>query len=295
MDALAYDLKELAARARDGSHATRAVRQRGLQAMARDLRTLGYQLPGAASIKPKHVTALLAKWKEEGLGDGTLKNRMGWLRWWAATVRKTSIMLPDNAAYGIGQRDRYRGDRANRLDPERLAKVQDPLIRHALRLQAAFGLRREEALKFRVVFADRGDRLVLKPSWTKGGRYREIPLTHPRQRQLLDEIRADVGDRALIPDGKLYKHQLNRYRHEMMRTGLGRGHALRHAYAQWRYKTLTGHSCPARGGLPAAALGAALEERDRLARETIAEELGHGRIDVTDAYLGPRTVPKGFR
>ena len=30
-------------------------------------------------------------------------------------------------------------------------------------------------------------------------------------------------------------------------------------------------------------------ERDRWAREIIAEELGHGRIDVTDAYLGRRT------
>ncbi|PHP64701.1 integrase [Zhengella mangrovi] len=289
MDALAYDLKELTTRAGDGSYSTRAIRHRGLQAIARDLRGMGFKLPGAQSLKPKHVTALLGKWKEEGLGDGTLKNRMGWLRWWASSVRKSSVMLPSNEDYGIGQRDRYKGDRSNRLDRERLAKVRDPLVRYSLQLQAAFGMRREEAIKFRVAYADRGEKLVLKPSWTKGGRYREIPVLHPRQRALLDEIREAVGDRALIPDGKLYKDQLSRYKHEVAQSGIGRGHGLRHAYAQWRYKVLTGQDCPAKGGEPAVAMGREDAERDRWAREIIAEELGHGRIDVTDAYLGRRT------
>jgi hypothetical protein len=46
----------------------------------------------------------------------------------------------------------------------------------SLRLQAAFGLRREEAVKFQPSYADRGDRLALKASWCKGGRAREIPV-----------------------------------------------------------------------------------------------------------------------
>ena len=37
----------------------------------------------------------------------------------------------------------------------------------SLELQQAFGLRREEAIKFIPSFADRGDHLVLKASWTK--------------------------------------------------------------------------------------------------------------------------------
>ena len=43
-------------------------------------------------------------------------------------------------------------------------------------LQAAFGLRRGESIKIRPGWADRGDELVLKDSWTKGGRAREIPI-----------------------------------------------------------------------------------------------------------------------
>lgn len=289
MDALAFDLKELTARSGEGSYSTRAIRHRGLQAIAADMHGLGFKLPGAASLKPKHVTALVEKWKGEGLGDGTLKNRMGWLRWWASAVRKTSIMLPTNEAYGIGQRQRFNGDRSNKLDRDKLARVSDPLVRYALQLQAAFGLRREEAIKFRVAYADRGDRLVLKPSWTKGGRYREIPVLHPKQRALLDDIRAHVGDRALIPDGKQFVEQMRRHDHERAQAGLGKGHGLRHAYAQWRYKVLTGHDCPAKGGPAAVAMSAEGKAADLRAREIIAEELGHGRVDVTDTYLGRRT------
>lgn len=288
MDALAFELKTLTARSHDGSYSTRAVRSRGLQAISRELRELGYALPGARSLKPKHITALVEHWKAAGLGDGTLKNRLGWIRWWASSVRKTSVLLPANEDYGIGRRERFLGDRSTRLTPDHLAKVTDPLVAASLKLQAAFGLRREEAIKFRVAFADRGNRLVLKPSWTKGGRYREIPIVHERQREILQEVRALVGDRALIPDGMSYKDQLQRYKHQVLRSGLGRGHGLRHGYAQWRYRTLTGHPCPARGGPSARQLDAVGRERDRAARELIAEELGHGRIDVTDAYLGRR-------
>lgn len=291
MDALAFDLKELTTRTGEGSFSTRAIRHRGLQAIASDLRGMGFKLPSASSIKPKHVTALLEKWKGEGVGDGTLKNRLGWLRWWASAVRKSSIMLATNEEYGIGQRERFKGDRSNRLDPEKLARVRCPLVQQTLKLQAAFGLRCEEAIKFRAAYADRGDKLVLKPSWTKGGRYREIPILHPKQRALLDEIKATVGDRSLIPDGKLYREQASRYRHEVTQAGIGRGHGLRHAYAQWRYKMLTGHDCPAKGGQAAVAMDKAGQDADRRAREIIAEELGHGRIDVTDAYLGRRTEP----
>ena len=68
----------------------------------------------------------------------------------------------------------------------------------SLKLQAAFGLRREESIKIRPEWADRGDRLALKASWTKGGREREIPIrTAEQPRQLGSEfsigwLRAEV-------------------------------------------------------------------------------------------------------
>ena len=295
VDALAYELKELATRANVGSYMTQANRSHGLQTIRRDLHGLGYQLPAARHLKPKHVEALVAHWKGKGLTDGTIKNRLGWVRFWAAAVRRNSIMLPANEDYGVGRRSRFLGDRSARLTPEHLANVSNPLVAYTLRIQAAFGLRREEAIKFRVTFADRGNKLVLMPSWTKGGRYREIPITHPRQRQLLDELRAAVGDRPLIPDGDTYKQQLQRYKQQVIRAGFGRGHGLRHAYAQWRYRVLTGRPCPARGGLTADQLSPIEEARDRQVRQLVAEELGHSRIDVTDAYLGRRWAAEAKR
>ena len=63
-------------------------------------------------------------------------------------------------------------------------------------------------------------------------------------------------------------------------------HGLRHNYAQWRYKALTGQACPKDGGAPTKALTPADKIADREARMIIAEELGHSRLDVTKAYLG---------
>jgi len=49
-----------------------------------------------------------------------------------------------------------------------LSKISDPYTRMSLQLQAAFGLRRGESIKIRPEWADRGDRLVLMDTWTKG-------------------------------------------------------------------------------------------------------------------------------
>lgn len=157
---------------------------------------------------------------------------------------------------------------------------------------APFGLRREEALKFRPKVSDRGDYLALVPSTTKGGRYREIPLTHPRQRDLLEEVRQVAGDGSLIPAGQTFRDYLQRYKHETRAAGLGQAHGLRHGYAQWRYKALTGWACPAAGGPTIDRMTPEQERRDRAVRLAISRELGHGRLDVTDTYLGRRRAQK---
>ena len=60
----------------------------------------------------------------------------------------------------------------------------------SLELQQAFGLRREEAIKFIPDYADQGDHLVLKPSWTKGGKARVIPVRTAEQRAVLNRAHA---------------------------------------------------------------------------------------------------------
>lgn len=52
----------------------------------------------------------------------------------------------------------------------KLDQITDAHVRMSLQLQAAFGLRRKESLLFQPRYADRGDHLALKGSWTKGGK-----------------------------------------------------------------------------------------------------------------------------
>ncbi|MEP9356955.1 phage integrase N-terminal domain-containing protein [Xanthobacter sp. KR7-65] len=295
MDDLSFSLKALTQRVADGSFATRANRHRGLQAMAGELRQLGFRLPAAISLKPKHIDALVGHWKAEGVTDSTIRNRLGWARWWAEQINKPGLLPASNERFGLAERTPYQGSKARKADAATLAKVKDDRIKLALQLEAAFGLRREEALKFRPRISDRGQYLALVPSTTKGGRYREIPLTHPRQRELLEEVRRVAGDGSLVPAGMTYRDYLQRYKHQTRAAGLGQAHGLRHGYAQWRYKVLTGWDCPARGGPTIEGMTADQERRDRAVRLAISRELGHGRLAVVDTYLGRRRAPKERR
>ena len=97
------------------------------------------------------------------------------------------------------------------LDQDKLSLVNDTHVAMALRLEAAFGLRREEAIKFTPARDDRGDRIRLKGSTTKGGRPREVPVRNTMQRDLLDEARRLVGSGALIAPDRNYRQQLKVY------------------------------------------------------------------------------------
>lgn len=291
MDALAYDLHTLTRAAGEGSFNTRSQRHRGLQLIARELRGMGYRLPGAASLKPKHVNALLERWKADGLSAGTLKNRMSWIRWWTGKVRKSSILPRDNTELGIERRTAWKGQRAAATGRDRTAALPERAAM-ALRLQMAFGLRLEESLKFRPAVADRGDTLTLQASWCKGGRARMIPVQHPRQRALLDELRAMVGDGCLVPEGQSYISARKELERTTWAAGIRNMHAHRHWYAQWRYRALTGERPPAAGGRTWETMSRDERARDYRARMVISRELGHNRVDVTDAYLGRRYAGK---
>lgn len=110
-------------------------------------------------------------------------------------------MLPaDNAAYGISSRQFVsNSNKAQVLYEDKLNAISNNYVKLSLQLQAAFGLRREEAIKFQPSYADRGDNLVLKGSWTKGGRTREIPIHNDIQRQVLQKVHQLAGKGSLIP------------------------------------------------------------------------------------------------
>jgi len=285
---LHYDLMQLTRHNGEGSFATRANRARGLQQLADELHALGFALKAAKNLAPKHAEKLVASWKAGGITNATIRNRLGWLRWWGDKMGKPGLLPKDNAEFGLEERRRFTENRGKRLDADTLAKIPDDRVRLVLQLQAAFGLRREEALKIRPALADRGDRLALRASWCKGGRYREVSLTHPKQRALLDEVKAVTGSGTLLDGGRNYVQAVKHYENTLLKAGVANAHGYRHAYAQWRYKALTGWDCPAKGGRTANAMTPEEQRRDKAARFEISHELGHGRLDVTDTYLGRR-------
>ena len=287
MQDLNYELKQLCARNRDGSFATQAGRERMLTLIANQLREMGFVNMRVQSLKPRHVEKLVERWTAEGLSTGTLKNRMTELRWWAEKIGKANVVAKSNDAYGIADR-RYvtNVSKARQLTSGDLARVTDPYARVSLQLQAAFGLRREESLKIQPAWADRGDTLVMKDSWTKGGRARAIPIRNAEQRQFLDEAKRVAGKGSLIPADRSYVQQLRRFEYQCDRAGIHRVHGHRHQYAQERYRELTGWSAPAAGGPRSKALTREQKTVDREARLTISGELGHEREQVTAIYLG---------
>jgi hypothetical protein len=170
---------------------------------------------------------------------------------------------------------------------DKLKQIPDLFIHMSLCFQALFGLRREESIKIIPAWADRGSRLVLKDSWTKGGREREIPIRTQEQRQLVDEAKALAKGKSLVaPRYSTYRDYLKYFRYQCERVGIHAFHGHRHCYAQTRYLELTGWACPARGGIKSKRLTPKQKEIDRRAREVISREMGHGREQVTAVYLG---------
>lgn len=122
---------------------------------------------------------------------------------------------------------------------------------------------------------------------TKGGLTREVPITSPGQIEALGRAaQAQADARAVMPAAESWKTWREgelRVARELVQENTGGGlHDLRAAYACQRYQALTGHAAPCSGGQ--------IEdrERDQAARLAVAEELGHGRAEVTAAYVGGR-------
>ena len=194
---------------RDGSYATQAQRRWILDLIANQLHELGFRQMDVHSLKPKHVEALVKRWRDEQLAVATIKNRLAALRWWARKINRQNVIARTNDHYGIPDRQFVTNySKAKTVTTEALDKVRDAYVRMSLELQQAFGLRREEAIKFIPSYADRGDTLVLKDTWTKGGKARELPIRTPQQREILNRAHQLAGRGSLIPANRNYVEQL---------------------------------------------------------------------------------------
>lgn len=279
-----------------GHFSTAAARSSRLNQMIQELHNLGYRnLSDVKDLKTRHINALAENFVERidrlELNSGTVKNRMTDLRWLAENINKANIINASNDFYKIDRRQYVNNDinPAKRLEESDLSKIKDENLKLSLRLQSEFGLRREESIKFRPDCINlKENRLDLEVG-TKGGRYRAIPILTESQKTLLKEVsdhcRA-TNAKSLIPNDLSYRQQLRRYDYQTAQADMYKNHGFRHQYAQDRYRELTKMDCPKNGGLRSKQLSHEQKELDYEARMIIAEELGHGREDVTAVYLG---------
>jgi integrase len=196
---------------------------------------------------------------------------------------------------GIAERSSIRDQAPGALDrssyERALSEVRSQLGERAaaiVELARELGLRSKEAslLDAKSALAEAISRNAVTISdGTKGGRERTVPITTERQLSALERAAAAQGNaKSMIPASESWKTWREgdlRAAREIVRGYTGEGlHGLRAAFACERYQAITGHAAPVVGG------ETVNRELDRDARQQIASELGHGRIDVTSEYLG---------
>lgn len=288
-----YSIHQLVKTSSQASEKTKADTRIILVKSIKDLHALGYKVAHINGLKPKHIEALVGHWQSAGKSVATVKNYLAKLRLAASLVGKENIVKPNNADYGLPERQ-YISQVNKAITQIDTTQITDKHLQYSLKVQQFFGLRREESLKLIVSQADKGEHLELKGSWTKGNVPRLIPIVNNEQRTLLKELHHFIGDgKSLIPEGLSNKQQINRYINLTKEAGFKRLHGLRHHYAQNRYKELTdslsqgrGWECPFVSSKPTNKLERWQKDIDKKARMLISHELGHSRLGITKIYLG---------
>ncbi|MCH9693248.1 MAG: integrase domain-containing protein [Gammaproteobacteria bacterium] len=199
----------------------------------------------------------------------------------------------------VGQRSRTRtdppaglGQRVVRQCADQLRQNGHERVAATVEVARALGLRLKEAslLNARVALGQvKKHGAVNITAGTKGGRGhrvdRWVPVAGRAVGCLVRAARAQGSGRNLIPSHLTWKQWYSHIHHVWASVrddyDLKKIHDLRAAYACDRYKQLTGSAAPVIAGRLCVD-----RSTDRAARQTIAQELGHARIEVVATYIG---------
>lgn len=267
------------------------------------------------SFSGRHVEAVTRHWQTEvragRMSPATIQTYFSFMKTFAGWIGKPQLLKPI-ASYFDDPR-LYRRSLASGIDKSwrgqgveveaviREIETYDVHAAASLKLMQAFHLRFKESTMLRphvnVLTAaqagqpEDGAAFYLDTHrGTKGGRERLIPIDNALRAAAIDYARrVAVGVTDSVSDPRLdLKQALRRLRYVMERHGITRAalgvtpHGLRHQGAAEDYEAMTGERPPVAGGEP---VDRAL---DYQARQRIAEHLGHGRVQITNAYCGSR-------
>lgn len=293
---------------RPTSHATRRNISTGLFRLFSVLREeLGFGLENPARIEARHLQALHdwmeQRWQDGRLQSSTIQGYVSYLRLLCSWVGKPHLL---QSIRGFGDArcssrklacstdKTWSGAGIDLVGTLERAWAIEPWVAMALAAQAAFGLRRKEA----VCLVPQDDALpslnaLAITRGTKGGRARIVRLHSPWQRDILDLLavfcRGQGSRHAHVggPHAGL-KANLARYSRVLARLGITRdlggitGHGLRADYA-CRLLQTAGVTPTIKGGSGRAAT----QQQTDWAYRCVSEALGHSRRQILAAYCGP--------
>ena len=289
-----------------------------LGGMATTLWGLGYQLTTPEGFGEKHARALIRHKWAYGISPGALSvlmTQLGKLQMWikkTGMLKTTAVYLPEVDPEAFKRKKVAKHSKSvsgNGFELETVinhADYIDSRFGAMVRMEAFFGLRREEALKIIPHLDDKGVYFDIRKGVAKNGRERQIPIETQLQRQTLDYVKSLVPkkehlgwvDKPKQRKGKssssqsemsnqLLKRNEGRYNANMIKLGFTKkdagitGHGLRAEYSE--------DMALMKGFVPAT-LGGTKGQLDQesldLARLQIAENMGHSRVSVTGAYYG---------
>jgi integrase len=309
------------------SFRTQQLRSDDLYLCFYQLRALGYQ-PAPDGLRSTHIQALVNYWigkidlkydflthnyREHlrPLKPATIVMRLSHLRVFSEWINKRGLVLPperyvDDPALVtrnyIAQKDKSWTQQNIDVAAIIEAIAKDD-IHVAMQLEFCwrFGARVKEAIMCRPHEAEQEGYLLLHATenpdiyiqikrGTKGGRERFVALDTPEKKACLERAKqfARFKQNHLGRPGLSLLQSYKRFynvlaKHGVTLSGMGvTAHGLRHEYANDRYSKFAGKESPVRDG---GDVEPAIDEASRL---KVAKELGHGRSQITNAYLGSR-------
>ena len=288
-----------AVKAKDVAHKTREDRKEFYFAFFTELR----DNPDAPmrvrphSLGNRHVAFMVRRWVTRGLEPGTIQLYLSYLRTFAEWIgHPWMVLTAEKYVDDPAKVERSYAPAADKswsahgiVPDAKIAGVAafDRYVGCQLLMALRFNLRVKEAIMCPPHTAEIDGQLEVKRG-TKGGRLRFVPIDTPEKRAALDAAKRAVESKTahLGRPGKTLEQNLERFRYVMRKFGITKAmlgvtaHGLRHEYVNARYEQFAGVASPVRGG------PAIEREEDRAARLRLAEELGHSREAISNAYIG---------
>jgi len=286
-------------RRRSTSLRTTAIYKQNLHTLVNTLDEANMKVRNLSDLTPRQVRHAFHIWEGQGFSAGHLATLNTCIRRFGSWIGKPELckrlheMLQDpDRAVRAKTSVTSKTWTSRGLNPDEIIKaVADECLITSLHLELAyrFGLRVTEAVSFSAERSDLGDKISVFDG-TKGGRPRFVPVETPEQRELLDRCKKH-GRKArkglLMADPNYTKTEARaHFYHVLRKAGLTKtilgvsAHGLRHEYANTLYKKVAGVDAPIEGG------PRLVKAAEKKARSVVTQALGHGRTQITSAYIG---------